>query len=65
METDKHYRMEVKYRWSAPARYTWEIFDGSEVLSRFESREHFFSWEQASIAGKIALAEIRRRSMGL
>jgi hypothetical protein len=59
METDKRYRMEVKHRWSAPRRYTWEIFDGSRALPRFESRVLFLSREEASIAGKIALAEIR------
>jgi hypothetical protein len=59
METDKRYRMEVKHRWSVPRRYTWEIFDGSEVLPRIESRVRFFSWEDASNAGKIALAEIK------
>jgi hypothetical protein len=54
METDKRYRMEVKHRWSAPRRYTWEIFDGSRALPRFESRVLFLSREEASIAGKIA-----------
>jgi hypothetical protein len=63
METDNRYRMEVKHRWSAPRRYTWEIFDGSEVLPRFESRVRFLCWEEASIAGKIALAEILRLSL--
>jgi hypothetical protein len=58
METDKRYRMEVKHRWLAPRRYTWEIFDGSGVLPRIESPVRFFSWEEASSAGKIALAEI-------
>jgi len=50
--------MEVKHRWLAPRRYTWEIFDGSGVLPRIESPVRFFSWEEASSAGKIALAEI-------
>lgn len=58
MQTDKRYRIEVKHRWSAPPRYTWEIFGGSEVLPRFASRVRFFSWEEASIAGKLALAQI-------
>jgi hypothetical protein len=59
MESDKRYRMEVKHRWSAPRRYTWEIFDRSEVLPRVESPVRFLSWEEASKAGKIALAEIK------
>jgi hypothetical protein len=59
MESDKRYRMEVKHRWSVPRRYTWEIFDGSEVLPRIESPVRFLSWEEASKAGKIALAEIK------
>jgi hypothetical protein len=60
METDKRYRMEVKHRWSTPRRYTWELFDGSGVLPQIESPVRFFSWEEASIAGKIALAEAEK-----
>lgn len=37
-------------------RYTWEVHDYTKVLPLFESRMGFDSWEEASIAGRIALS---------
>jgi hypothetical protein len=55
MKSIERYRIEVKHRWSVPKRYTWEVHDYTKVLPLFESRIDFDSWEEASIAGKIAL----------
>lgn len=56
MQTVERYRVEVKHRWSIPKRYIWEIHEDSRVLSIVESCVDFSSWEEASNAGKIALA---------
>ncbi len=55
MQPVERYRVEVKHRWSFPKRYTWEVHDYTKVLPLFKSRMGFGSWEEASIAGKIAL----------
>jgi hypothetical protein len=62
MQTFERYRIEVKHRWSIPKRYTWEIHDGSKVLSIAESPVDFSSWEEASNAGKIALTAFQAGS---
>ena len=51
-------RVEVKHRWAAPKRYTWEIFSEGKMLPVKESTDQFRSWEEASQAGKKALEEI-------
>jgi hypothetical protein len=53
-----HLRVEVKHRYPAPKRYTWEIFSDHKVLSVEESRDQFGSWEEASQVGKKALKEL-------
>ena len=53
-----HLRVEVKHRCAAPKRYTWEIFSEGKILPVEESTDQFRSWEEASQAGKKALAEI-------
>jgi hypothetical protein len=53
-----HLRVEVKHRWAAPKRYTWEIFSEGKILPVEESTNQFRSWEEASQAGKKALEEI-------
>jgi hypothetical protein len=58
MQTTGRYRVEVTHRWSVPRWYTWEILDASRVLPVLISQMHFSSWEEASIAGKIALADV-------
>jgi len=50
--------VEVKHRYSAPTRYTWEIFSDDKILSVEESRDRFGSWEDASQAGKKALKKL-------
>jgi hypothetical protein len=50
--------VEVKHRYSAPNRYTWEIFSDDKILSVEESRDRFGSWEDSSQAGKKALKKL-------
>jgi hypothetical protein len=50
--------MEVKHRYPAPNRYTWEIFSDDKILSVEESRDRFGSWEKASQVGKKALEKL-------
>ena len=62
MQPVERYRIEVKHRWSFPKRYTWEVHDNTKVLPLLESRMGFDSWEEASIAGKIALTAFQALS---
>jgi hypothetical protein len=51
-------RVEIKRRRPAPNRYTWELRSEDKVLPVEESRDQFWSWEEASQAGKKALKKL-------
>jgi hypothetical protein len=52
------FRVEVKHRYPAPSRYSWEILSADRILPVKESADLFRSWEDASQAGKKALQEL-------
>jgi hypothetical protein len=54
---DSKFYIVVKHSYSEAPRYTWEIHSIEKVLSVGESPGRFDSWEEASIAGKTALAD--------
>jgi hypothetical protein len=56
----RHLRVEVKHRYPAPNRYSWEIFTDDRVLPVEESADRFRSWEDASQFGKKALQEFQQ-----
>lgn len=58
-----HLRVEVKHRWPAPTRYTWEIYREHKALPVEEARDWFGSWEEASQAGRKALQKLSSRSI--
>ena len=51
-------RVEVKHRYPAPTRYTWEIYREHKALPVEESRDRFGSWEEASQVGRKALEKL-------
>jgi hypothetical protein len=53
----EEFRVEVKHHCPPPDRYTWQIYRTGRELSVSESKGQYGSWEEASQAGKKALAE--------
>ena len=58
MDNDSHaglFKVEIKHRSVIAKRYTWEIHSIGQAIRVQESPDTFPSWEEASLAGEVAL----------
>jgi hypothetical protein len=53
----KEFHVEVKHHCPLPNRYTWQIHRAGQEMPISESKGEYSSWEEASCAGRKALAE--------
>jgi hypothetical protein len=51
------FHVEVTHHCPPPDRYSWQIHRGGQELPMMESKGEYGSWEEASQAGRKALAE--------